>query len=264
MSKTHKPVRCPYCSTPQLWNVDFTASPATRESGIAARGHFLKRITNPHYPAWPLPLICREAGNQHSKLVLGHEHFAHKWKDVDVEILGLSFDLKPPMPPLPLFGMTAKYSPRRKRETRTYILWNACRITHKGFDFVIKLHWWPDHKSIFCVEKFAFEGAKEMGALTTALSIFSPGRGRKPTEYFTSNKHFLVNLKAAIIDTHSQGRVPLQLEIAEGLFPEAKHSARELRKWLQTSWRNWRWADIVQAVMENAEHEKHEEELLIF
>lgn len=163
---------CRYCSRPELWDVDFSNCAEHKESGIAARGHFLKRIKNPHYPAWPIQCIFRQKGDQHSKLLLGKDHFARKWDPLDVEILGLGgLTDHPPMPPVPLFGITHSYSPLNKAMTSRYILWNACRIKHQEFDFVIKLHWWPDHNRIFSVEGLRFDSAAEADVLRDALSI---------------------------------------------------------------------------------------------
>jgi hypothetical protein len=242
---------CPYCSKPKLLDVDFSGLPESERTGLGARGHFLKRIKNPHYPAWPVKFTYRQKGNQHSKLLEGQKHFGKKWIQLDVEILGLFFTEKPPMPPVPLFGITNKYSLPKKKENTTHILWNACRIKDKRFDFIVKLHWWPTHERIFTVERFSFDGADEAAALMNALSIFGRGRGRKPTEYFTSNKHFLTNLNAAVLESHARGRFPSEMEIAIELFPEAKDNSRELRKWLQTSWRKWHWKDIVKAIVDD-------------
>jgi hypothetical protein len=235
---------------PELWDTDFSDSSETTGLGIAARGHFLKRIPNPHYPAWPISCIFRQKDDQHAKLLLGREHFGPKWAQFNVEILGLAMPVRPPMPPVPLFGLTHTYSSLNEEATSRYILWNACRIKSEHFEFVIKLHWWPNHDRIFSVDHFRFESAAEAAALRDALSIFSHGRGRKPSEYFTSNKQFLTHLNTAVLDSHGDGRIPSQIEIAEGLFPEAQDSARELRRWLKTSWRNWRWTDIVRAIIE--------------
>src|SRR5260370_5158823 len=137
-----------------------------------------------------------------------------------------------------------------------YILWNACRITNEEFEFVVKLHWWPNHDRFFSVDRFRFDSAVEAAALRDALSMLSHGRGRKPSEYFTSNKEFLTHLNAAVLNCAGNGRIPSQIEIAEGLFPEAQDSARELRRWLKTSWRKWQWKEIVKAIIEDETEKK--------
>jgi len=245
---TETELQCRYCTKPELWDVDFSDCTEEKYAGIAARGHFLKRIDNPHYPAWPIQCVFRQKDHQHSKLLIGRDHFGPKWHEFNVEILGLTLTHWPPMPPQPLFGMTRRSSPGDKD---SYILWNACRVTSEQFEFVIKLHWWPSHDRTFTVDHFRFGSATEAQALRDALSIFSQGRGRKPSEYFTSNKEFLTHLNAAVLTNCSKGRNPSQLEIAESLFPEAEDSARELRRWLKTSWRKWKWKDIVVAIIED-------------
>jgi hypothetical protein len=245
-------IGCYYCSKPELWDVDFSDCAEEKHAGIAARGHFLKRIANPHYPAWPIQCIFRQKGDQHSKLLLGRDHFAPRWSRFSVEILGFGgLTDRPAMPPVPLFGIDHSYSKMNKSLTSRFTLWNACRIKHEQFDFVVKLHWSAEHDRIFSVDGFRFDGAAETDALRDALSIFAPGRGRKPSEYFTSNKHFLTVLNATVMKSHWDGRIPTQMEIAVALFPESQDSARELRRWLKTSWRKWQWKDIVSAIIED-------------
>jgi hypothetical protein len=245
--------QCEYCAKPALWEADFSDCTEERYGGIAARGHFLKRIENPHYPVWPVQCIFRQKGNQHSKLLIGREHFGSKWHQFNVEILGLTFPNWPPMPPEPLFGVTRSFTPG---VGYSYILWNACKITSEQFEFVVKLHWWPNHDRRFIVDRFHFDSAAEAAALNDALLIFSRGRGRRPMEYFTSNKEFNEQFKSAVIKSFENRGIPTQIEIAEDLFPEAQDSARELRRWLRTSWRKWQWKDIVKAIVEDDAEKK--------
>jgi len=253
----------------ELLNIDFSGCAESFEMELAARGHFLKRIRNPHYPLWPIKLIARQKGGQYSKLLVSREHFAPGWQQFSVEILGLALNGRPAMPPLPLFGMSTT-GPLVKvegtdywvqdEERTNYILWNACRITHEGFGFVIKLHWWPDHGRVFTVENLEFDDVTAVAALKKGLSIFSRGRGRKPRENFTSNKQFLSSLNDAIMRRHNAGFAPAdirEVDIAEDLFPESKHGSRELRRWLQTSWRKFRWPDIVKAVVKDEMEERY-------
>lgn len=97
---------CNYCSNMELFNIDFSGCAESSEMGLAARGHFLKKIRNPHYPAWPIDVIARQNGQQYSKRLVGKEHFAPGWQHFNVEILGLALAGKPSMPPLPLFGLS--------------------------------------------------------------------------------------------------------------------------------------------------------------
>ena len=264
-----KDLACNYCANIELLNIVFSDCEESFETGLAARGHFLKRIKNLHYPAWPVKLIVRQKEGHHSKLVIGRDHFGLTWQEFNVEILGLSLDKRPEMPPIPFFGISTTgplvkaegtdYWVRDKERTK-YVLWNACRITHERFSFIIKLHWWPDHGRVFMVERLDFDDVKAFAALKTGLSMFSRGRGRKPNQNYTSNKHFLSALNEAIIRRHEAGfgnKEIREVEIAEDLFPESNHGARELRRWLQTSWRRFRWPDVVKAIIENEMEERY-------
>jgi hypothetical protein len=221
---------------------------------MAARGQFWKRIQNDRYPAWPIPAIRREINDLHSKLLVGKDHFAPRWQPLTVEVLGCNFTDKPQMPPVPLFGM----STRRGLATASYILWNACRISHEEFSFVVNLHWWPSHGRVFTVETFDFDSTAARSALNTALSLFALGRG-KPSEYFKNNKEFFEALKLAIMQRYEAGVSPsdiLESEIAEELFPEANDDARTLRRWLQTSWRKWKWKDVVKSIIDSVTRDR--------
>jgi hypothetical protein len=246
-------LECAFCENPKLFHADFSDSATTTET-VYARGHFWKRIKNEQYPLWPIPAIRRASGDLHSKILIGKDHFASRWRLLTVEVLGYSLADKPQTPPVPLFGMT-KITPYGS--DATYILWNACKITHEEFSFVVNLHWWPSHGRIFTVEKFDFDSAAARAALSLALSIFGPGRG-KPSEYFTNNKQFYEAIKLAVIQRYDAGVAPddiLEIEIAKELFPEADDDARTLRRWLQTSWPKWKWKDIVKSIIEDMTRE---------
>ena len=249
-------VACPFCQSPNLFHTDFSDS-VNRSELVAARGRFWKRIQNDHYPTWPIPAIRRDNGKGvHSKLLLGKDHFASKWQPLSVEILGCDFTAKPKMPPQPLFGIGII----RGIET-SYILWNACRITHEEFSFVINLHWWPSHGRVFTVEQFDFESTAARSALDTALSLFAPGRG-KPSEYFKNNKQFYEAIRLAVMRRYDEGVSPdaiRETDLAEELFPEANDDARTMRRWLQTSWRRWKWKDIVESIIESVTRDRLEE-----
>lgn len=248
-------LQCAYCENPKLFQVDFsTPDYESRDIGIAAQGHFLKRIKNDDYPAWPVPVIFRGVGSLHSKMLIGRDHFAQKWQSFNVEILGSDLTERPPMPPLPLFGLTKTTTPDRI----SYILWNACRITHEEFGLVINLHWWPSHGRVFSVENLDFDNTAARSALNTGLSFFSRGR-RRPTEYFDSNKEFFEQLKDIVMLRYDSGLSPakiLEADIALDLFPETESSARTLRRWLQTSWRKQKWEDIVESIIKHVSEER--------
>ncbi|SRR6266545_2133472 len=114
---------------------------------------------------------------------------------------------------------------------------------------------------VFTVENLDFDDAAAFAALKIGLSFFSLGRGRRPAENFTSNKEFLDALKEAIMRRHKGGFAPskiFQIDVAEDLFPESKHRARELRRWLQKSWRKWRWPAVVKATIEDEARDRQE------
>lgn len=247
-------LECPFCKNPKLFYADFSESPEQPEL-VAARGQFWKRIKNDRYPAWPIPTIRRDLNGLHSKLLVGRNHFAPKWEPLTVELLGCDFTDKPEMPPVPLFGMSTM-----RGFGTSYILWNACRITHDGFSFVVNLHWWPGHGRVFTVEKFDFDDTAARSALDTALSLFAPGRG-KPSEYFKNNKQFFDAINLAVMRRYDEGVSPddiLETEIAEELFPEANDDGRTLRRWLQTSWRKWKWKDVVKSIIESVTRDREE------
>ena len=238
-------LECPFCKDPGLFHIDFSDLPDDPYP-VAAKGQFWKRIQNDVYPRWPIPGRRRDLEGLHSLTLIGSDHFAPRWELLTVEILGTDFLDKPAMPPIPLFGVTSIGDV-------SFILWHACKITHKDFSFVVNVHWWPSHGRIFTVEKFDFESTKAREALSVVLSMFAKGRG-KPSEYFQSNKQFFEALKAAVMRRHDEGtpaKFIQAIEIAEELFPEANDSGRTLRRWLQSSWRRWRWKDIVSTIIEN-------------
>ena len=253
-------LKCAFCENPRLFQTDFSNSQVKTEI-VSARGQFWKRIQNDRYPAWLTPAVGRENGDVHSKLLIGKDHFGPRWQLLTVEILGYNLTDKPPMPPIPLFGVTST----RGLETVSYILWNACRITHEEFSFVVNLHWWPSHERVFTVEKFDFEDTAARSALNTALSLFAPGRG-KPSEYFKNNKQFFDAIRVAVMRRYDEGVAPesiTEIEIAEELFPEANDGARTLRRWLQTSWRKWKWKDVVKSIVDSVTRDREEREDII-
>ena len=244
-------LECAFCENPRLFHTDFSQSATTTEH-VSALGHFWKRIKNDQYPAWPIPLIRRANGDLYSKTLIGKDHFASRWQPLTIDLLGYNLADKPQMPPVPLFGMTTTTP---YESDTTYILWNACKITHEEFSFAVNLHWWPSHGRVFTVEKFDFDSAAARSALNLALSIFAPGRG-KPSEYFTNNKQFFEAIKLAVMQRHNAGVALgdiLEIEIAKELFPEADDDARTLRRWLQTSWRKWKWKDVVKSIIDSAD-----------
>jgi len=249
------PGQCPFCQNFDLFHADFSDSESRLQTGLSARGRFFKRIQNELYPRWPIPIVRRDLDGLHSKLVLGRDHFGPKWQPLTVEILGCDFTEKPHMPPVPLFSMDVRHG-----FENTYTLFHACRITHEGFSFVLNLHWWPTHGRIFTVENFDFESTEARLALNTALSLFARGRG-KPSEYFQNNKQFYDAIKAAVMRRYDEGMSAkriLAIDIAEELFPEANDSGRTLRRWLQTSWRKWKWKDVVNSIIDGVSRDRAE------
>ena len=248
-------LECAFCENPRLFHTDFSHSTITTEI-VSARGHFWKRIKNDQYPAWPIPTIRRANGDLQSKTLIGKDHFSSRWRLLTIDLLGYNLTVKPPMPPVPLFGMNSI-----KRESGAiYTLWNACKITHEEFSFVVNLHWWPSHDRVFTVENLDFDSTAARSALNLALSIFAPGRG-KPSEYFTNNKQFFEAIKLAVMQRHDAGKALsdiLEIEIAKELFPEANDDARTLRRWLQTSWRKWKWQDVVKSIIESVTEDREE------
>jgi hypothetical protein len=130
---------------------------------------------------------------------------------------------------------------------------------------VVNLHWWPSHERVFTVEKFDFDSTPTRAALDTALSLFAPGRG-KPSEYFKSNKQFFDAIRLSVMRRYDQGVAPesiTEVEIAEELFPEANDNGRTLRRWLQTSWRRWKWKDVVKSIIDSVTRDREEIEDII-
>ena len=216
-------LECPFCKNPDLFNADFSDLSETADR-VSARGSFWKRIENREYPAWPIPVIRRDLDGLHSKVLIGVDHFGPRWQALTVNILGCDFDVRPQMPPVPLFGITTTHGFKD-----SYILWNACTITHDDFHFVVNVHWWPSHDRLFTVEGFDFDNTKARDALNVALSLFARGRG-KPSEYFPSNKQFFESLKAAVIRRYDAGIPPkriLAIDIGRRLRRAKQKSRRD-------------------------------------
>lgn len=182
---------CPYCARPDLFEPRELSKWGRGQIVTIRKGGNYWKPLKKELKKWEwLRQFTEYPFEDHVRYHIdGKEHFAAKFQDFDIDVIGMTSDERPPL------AQGAPFFFRSGPVMRTYRVlkaqgrvdkplnwksYSACRITHRPTDTKVDFHWHQTHGLIAAVRDFPFGKAKKADFLIveTAMSFFRvPMRG---------------------------------------------------------------------------------------